>query len=226
MNPFAYTAHLWREDRELFAHDDSPFLMALERATEDVRRDLDRHGVNLDALEDAFKRATVELSFTAPASTGLSVPAGSGVTNVASKRGKYAGVIFKTDFDLVVPAGETLSIPATATAPGAPANVGADELIYLTGQPPTGFKSVTNPAPATGGTDHQMCRAATYRAMELVYLDLMRTIDDAFGSRRRVYAKMYRDEIDRTIAAGVRMAATVDGAAQSKTHGATRFRRS
>jgi|SRR5690554_727552 len=226
MNPFAYTAHLWREDRELFAHDDNAFMMALDRATTDVLRDLDRHGVDTEAVEDAFKRATVELSFTAPAMSGLTIPKGTGVTNADPKRGKYAGVVFKTDFDQVLMPGETATISATAVAPGAPANVGAGELSYLAEPDALTVEAVTNPHAATGGTDHQMTRAATYRAMELVYLDLMRTIDDAFGSRRRVYAKMYREEIDRTIAAGVRMAATVDGAASSKTHGATRFRRS
>jgi len=226
MNPFVYTAHLWREDRELFAHDDNAFQMALNRATTDVLRDLDRHGVNTDAVENAFKNATVELSFTAPAMTGLTIPKGTGVTNVDPKRGKYAGVVFKTDFDQLLMLGETAIIPATAVHPGAPANVGAKELAYLAEPDALTIERVTNPEAATGGSDHQMTRAATYRAMELVYLDLMRTIDDAFGSRRRVYGKMYREEVDRSIAAGVRMAAGTLTPASGKTHGTVRFRRS
>lgn len=175
MNLFVHTPHLWREDRELFAHEDSAFRMALERATEDVLRDLDRHGVDTAAVEDAFRRATVELTFTAPGTHGLTIPAGVGVANVDSERSRFAGVVFKTDFDLVVPASDSRAVRATAVMPGAPANVDAGELVYLTDPATLDIEKVTNLLPATGGADHQLTRAATYRAMELVYLDLMRT---------------------------------------------------
>jgi hypothetical protein len=226
MTLFAYIAHLWQEDRELSRHDDDAFLTSRRRATDDVLRDLDRHGVDAEHIEDAFAHATVELEFTATDDGGLTVPAGTVVSNVDPAIAKNAGVQFKADEELVVGAGQTDTVLATSVDPGAPANVDAGELVHLVGDTPTNFDAVTNMAAADGGIDHQMTRAATYRAMEMIYLDLQRTSDDAYSSKRRVYGKLYREEIERTIAAGIRMDANQDGTADRKTHGLKRFRRS
>lgn len=224
MTLFVHTAHLWWEDRELFDHEDSSFLTARQRATEDVLRDLERKDVDTDDLVDDFAKATVTLKFAASGGE-LTVPAGTIVTNVDPTRSKHAGVHFKTDAELVVADGNTGTVDATAVDPGAPGNVEAESLTSLLEDAPANFDTVTNPAVGSGGKDHQVTRAATYRAMELIYLDLMRTTEDSYGQKRVIYAQMYRDEMTRTMSAGLELDTSGDGSGDTEVHSSFRFKR-
>ena len=214
LDVYSYDAHLSEEDRELFTFADVSWLRAHRLARQDLERDLLRRGFDgishpsIDNLLDEFATATVTLSFTAGAGGSLVVPLGATIRTIATATQTNGGVEFTTDVALTVGAGLTGTVAATAAAYGEPYNVAIGTLINYSGTAPTNFSSVTNLAAASGGHDHQLTRASVYRAMDLVYTDLMRGVDDRFGQQRLVYGLRYKEELERMYAAGLRGSVT------------------
>ena len=234
MTQFSYDAQLREEDGELFHYSDVSWTRKHVRAAEDLLRDLKSHGYLQDATHtilDESAKAAVALKFTADAAGQLTVPAGTKVRNLdLTVDGNDNGVVvFVTDVELVVPAGNTGTVAATAENPGEVYNVAAETLVHLEDAAPTNFSAVTNEAAASGGVDHQLTRAAVYRAMELINQDLSRGPDDIFEHRRQLYRRSYKDELDRLVAGGVKIDTNADGsisdAEKDHEHGFHRFRR-
>lgn len=230
---FSHDAQLREEDAELFFYSDVSWQRRHVRAATDLTRDLQRHGYlehPRDVILDASQRATVELVFTADVAAELVVPAGTRVRVFEAGEGYTHGVVsFLTDEALTVPAGSSATVSATAEEVGEVYNVAAGTLAHVDGELAS-LAAVTNPGPASGGRDHQLTRAAVYRVMELVYTDLCRSEDDAFEYRRKIYRRMYHDELDRLVAAGVDIDRNGDGEVsvgeRGLAHGFHRFRRS
>ena len=236
---YNYDAHLSEEDGQLFGHFAKTWRSKSSRAASDLLRDLQGRGY-LDephhALVDDFEHATVELTFTAGPDGALTVPQGSRVVALDPEYGEVlddvsspARIVFVTDAELTVAAGDTGAVSATAEHPGEPWGVGAGWLTALEVEPGN-FASVTNSAATSGGVDHQLTRAATYRALESIYTDLMREADDVWDTKRKVYAKKYTGEIDRLISSGLDVDTDGDGIASEEEqdtheHGYIRLRR-
>jgi len=244
---YSNDTHLAEEDTLLFERRDCAWTRKHERAEEDIVRDLERHGYLKDQgrsnhlglsgflsradgeLVDSSAPATATLTFTAPA--GTIIPAGTKV-RVGDPSGcpEHGAVVFATDSAAEVQPGNT-SVEATAiaSASGRTGNVTAGDLAYLVAEV-AGVTSVTNELSATGGADHQLTRLSVYRVMELVHMDLMREKDDPFDHKRRLYAKMYADELERVMAAGIDIDLDGDGEASEGEqelagHGFHRFGR-
>lgn len=240
MTLYNHDAHLAEEDEQLFDHHARSWRKKSARAASDLIRDLKRRGYLDDpdhAFLDDFAKATCTVAFAASGGQ-LTVPAGAVVVALDPEFGQVladvpspARLRFTTDEELVVADGQTGTVTATAEHPGTPYNVEAGWLSALEEDAPANFASVTNDEPATGGADHQLTRAAVYRAMELVMMDLMREPDDVFDARRRLYAKMYAEEIERLVASGLDVDADGDGQASegeqdTYEHGRIHLRRS
>lgn len=87
--------------------------------------------------------AAAELVFTNAGESALDLSAGTVVRD-------EDGVTFTTDREAAVPAGGSASVGATALRPGSEGNLAAGSLRLVEGYPTLG---VTNPEPASGGTD-------------------------------------------------------------------------
>ena len=87
--------------------------------------------------------ATAGLVFTNASESALDLPAGTVVRD-------EDGVTFTTGREVAVPAGGSASVGATALRPGSEGNLAAGSLRVIEGYPTLG---VTNPEPASGGTD-------------------------------------------------------------------------
>jgi len=231
MTIYHYDAHLALEDEQLFSHRPRTWLAKIRLAALDVLRDIQRHGYLEDPdhqLIDDFEKATTTVAFVASGDGVLTVPAGTEVVALdpdasivlealcAAER-----LVFVTDAELVVPAGQTASVSVTARNPGTPYNVEAGWISACVPELDN-LASLSNDTPATGGADHQLTRANVYRTLELAMLDLMREADDAFGTKRRIYAKLYAAEIQRVMAAGVRVDTDADGEQSEGEKQATR----
>ncbi|MFB6374488.1 MAG: baseplate J/gp47 family protein [Bradymonadaceae bacterium] len=231
---YSYDAHLREEDAQLFHHDPRSWTRKHVRAADDLRRDLKRHGYledDNDQIIDDFAEATVTLEFEADSKGSLTVPKGTPVQRLDPSRrdaNHYGDTIFETDEALTVSQGSTDTVQATATAPGEPFNVGADELTHLgPGVSLSHFESVTNPSAATGGADHQLTRAAVYRTLKLVYTDLLSAADDVFNHKRKMYCELYDEELERLVASGLDVDTTGDGESDELAeHASIRLRRS
>lgn len=229
---FSHDTQLREEDPELFFYSDVSWQRRHVRAATDLTRDLQRHGYlenPRDVILDGSQRASVELVFTAAASE-LVVPVGTRVRVFEAGEGYTHGVVtFITNEPLTVPVGASAEVGATAENVGEVYNVDAASLVHVLGELPN-LASVSNPEPASGGRDHQLTRAAVYRVMELVYTDLGRAEDDAWEYRRKIYRRMYHDELDRLVAAGVDIDRDGDGEVsegeRGLAHGFHRFQRS
>ena len=85
-------------------------------------------------------------------------------------------------------------------------------------------------AQAAGGRDHQLARATSYRALELIHTDAMRIADDAHAHKRKVYRELYKEELSRLVARGVTLDTDGDGEpgpnAEPLAHGFHRLTRS
>jgi hypothetical protein len=227
---YSNDAQLAEEDAQLFAHDDRDYTRKHLRAAEDLRRDLAAHGYfrsEGEQLVDTSAQAAVLLRVVAgPA--GATLAAGTRVRTRSVQEQRHGDTVFVTQAALVLGAGEVGEVAAQAEDVGEVYNVEAGRLVVLE-QEIAGVASVTNPAPATGGADHQLARAAIYRVMELVCMDLMRTRDDAWDHKRAVYQRMYKDEVKRLVAGGLALDRDGDGAATSmserRAHGFHRFER-
>lgn len=229
---YSNDTHLAEEDTSLFERVRRALPRKHERAAEDLVRDLRRHGYLEcpdDAIVDASAHATVTLTFTAP--EGTAIPAGT-LVRVGDPDAcpEYGAVVFATDAEATVGVGEaTVDVAATAVTSGRPGNVAAGELAYLVADV-TGVTAVTNAQAATGGADHQLTRAAVYRVMELAMMDLVRERDDPFDHKRSLYARMYKHELERVMAAGLDIDLDGDGEASQGErdvagHGFHRFGR-
>lgn len=59
------------------------------------------------------------------------------------------------------------------------------------------------------GVDHQLARLTTYSALVYAYTDLMHSKDDPMDTKRAIYERRYKAELDRLISSGVEI--TQDG---------------
>lgn len=221
---FSNDQQLREEDAELFFYSDTGWERKHVRAAEDLIRDLKGHGYLKNVSHgflDASEKAHVTLRFTAT-DGALSVPAGTRVSVADTSAKGYAhGIVsFETDEELAVLDGEEGDVTATAVSFGEVFNVAPGTLTFC------GSLTVTNPAEATGGADHQLTRAAVYRAMELIHADLMRNMEDAHDAKRKFYRQSYQDELRRIVAAGLDVDANGDGSGEELLkHGFHRFQR-
>lgn len=200
LDVYSTDAHLGFHDRELFFHLDAPYRIDHRSARRDVERELLRRGFKdgLDNIEDDSGVAAVTLTFVAETGGGgVTVPAGFQVFS-AEDRTK---VVFETDEALVLADGETGEVEATCTQFGEPGNVDIGVLVYFDAL--SGLESVSNEEAATGGLDHQLTKACTFRALCTVYMDLSRGQDDSFEHKRKHYAMAYKEELDLMFAAGL-----------------------
>lgn len=224
---YANDTHLLREQGDLFRYEAAldSYDDRLFDAVEDVLRDLARYGYwtppsatwTLATIDpkpfDDSASATVELSFTAAATGDLTVPAGTriGTLNPSGVEVTLGDTVFATSAELVVTAGNTGTVAATAEMPGRTFNVRAGKLTYQLGTALANLASVTNAAAATGGADHQLCRLVVYRALELIYSDLFRLDGDGFHNRMELYRRKYDDELRRMQSAGIQVDHDGDG---------------
>jgi hypothetical protein len=221
---FSNDQQLREEDAELFFYSDTGWERKHVRAAEDLIRDLKGHGYLKNVAHgflDASQAATVTLRFSAT-DGALTVPAGTrvSVADTSAKGYAHGIVTFETDEELVVLDGEEGDVTATALSSGEVFNVAPGTLTFC------GSLSVTNLDEATGGVDHQLTRAAVYRAMELIHADLMRNLEDAHDAKRKFYRQSYQDELRRIVAAGLDVDADGDGTGEELLkHGFHRFER-
>lgn len=214
MTQYAWNPNLAAHDRQVFWHDPNHDWQEFhELAADDIMADLLRRGFfdplidPQPTLVDASEQATVTLKFTAATGEGdLTVPAGTLVYDEdPTKRNVDGANVFATDEELVVTDGSTGTVDATAVDPGRPQNVAAGELAFaetaVSGLDQ--FSAVTNEAAATGGVNHQLERAAVYRALALVYQDLTVEEGDPFDYKRKLMQECYDQELTRRIAAGL-----------------------
>jgi len=207
-------AHVDAEDREAFETRTSGIKRKRRQASEDVLREIKALGYLREdhhALVDSRAQATVQLTFTAGPGGALTVPAGARVANRSSPL--TGATVFTTDVQLVVSAGQTATVAATATHAGQPYNVDAGELETLLDTSPANFASVTNPADATGGVDHQLARVTTIRTMVLFWRDLILEEGDKADRMHRIYDKDYDRELKRMKGSGLQVDTNSDGVA-------------
>lgn len=215
---YAYDAHLHALDAQLPSHSGEDFTPRHRQAAVDLRRDLQRHGYlqhDDHQLLDAFEEAVATLEFTATADGALTVPRGTVVRHTEDEDLEHGARSFATDAELVVPAGESATVIATATAPGATHNVEAQALTVVEGQALTNLESVANPDRAVGGADHALTRAASWLALAQIYEDWARMPDDANAFRADRYYRRYREELKRTMAAGLPFDLDGDGTVEA-----------
>lgn len=177
---------------------------------------LDRQAQSAAEPANDFAKATTTVSFTAAATGDLVVPASTRVTDVDPDDPDSVATgarVFLTDVALNVPAGTTATVAATAEHEGEPWNIPSGATLYLEGGASSlaNFASSATATAASGGVDHQLTRAATWRALELVYLNLTSHHEDSFDRKRARFAEYYRQEIDDLVSAGIRMEVEVDG---------------
>ncbi|MBM3139951.1 MAG: hypothetical protein FJZ92_06985 [Chloroflexi bacterium] len=141
------------------------------------------------------RRASVELTFTNNGARDIAVPPGTRVVDDSN-------TAFTTNAALIVPAGRTASVGATAVAAGPQGNVAARTLRHIEGV--VGV-SVTNPAAASGGSTRSV------QAVAQTDLDRVRGVADAV--LRRVGAR----EIGRAVEGGRVFTETLSVAVISET---------
>lgn len=200
--------HLAVEDTELFIHDVKPKTAWLRRASSDVARDVLKQGLDASCLLDA--RAKTQLTLTVSAQGGdVTYTAGTFVEDSCSGR-KY-----EVENTLVVLDGNTGELELVADVFGEPHN--DFDVLDLEALE---FATLSDITMVTKGADHQLTLAATYRAMELIYLNYTREEDDCFDAKRRIYRELARGEVKRVMAAGVIIDHDQDGVAD---HSGVRF---
>jgi hypothetical protein len=205
LDVYSTDAHLGFRDRELFEYNDVSYRIDHRSARSDVERELLRRGFTdgLDNIEDDSAVAEVTLSFTATTGGGgVTIPASFEVYS-AEDRTK---VTFVVDSELVLADGATGTVSATCQELGEPGNVAEGVLIYFTTL--TGLASVTNEAAATGGLNHQLTKACTLKALVTVYMDLSRNKEDAYDHKRMLYERLYKEELELMLAAGLTLETT------------------
>ena len=140
------------------------------------------------SAEVGEERAAVELLIANGGESVVSVAAGTRIVN-------ESGISFYTVEEITVPAGESLTVPASAERPGAAGNLEADESWSIAGLPAT--LQVTNPRAASGGTD------VTVRAVAAEDIDRLRALAPA------VLARVGARELERTVESGTIFPETV-----------------
>lgn len=184
---------------------------------------------------NAFDAAELTVQFTAKTTGSLTVPAGTVLSDIDaddSHQTLTGARKFATSSELVVSAGNTGTVAAVAVADGAAFNLPDETALYLVegdASLPT-FSAAAVAATTTAGVDHQLTRAATYRALFLLYLDLVKQEGDAFDYKLKMYRREYEDEIKLLMAGGIHMEiGTADGVEdeyeEQLRHGFHRFQR-
>lgn len=184
---------------------------------------------------NAFDAAEITVQFTAKTTGGLTVPAGTELADVDSDDANQTltgARKFATSSELIVSAGGTGTVAAVAVADGAAYNLPDETALYLVegdASLPT-FSAAEVVATTTTGVDHQLTRAATYRALCLLYLDLVKQEGDAFDHKLKMYRHEYEAEMRLLLAGGIHMEiGTADGVEdeyeEQIRHGFHRFQR-
>lgn len=236
LKEYAYNTHIrWLESQVFNMASGRDLLRYQRMAREDLRRDLRRRGY-IDPLEPIIWENSVGLavatrrgeianrsakaqgvaSFTAgPA--GATVPAGTFIQDLDpygdadqqpaldSARGAYR---WETTAQLVLAADATGTVPIRATVAGAPHNICPLGSMFLAA-PVTGVVSCALNAITVDGVDHQLARLASYRALTLLYNDLLTNAGDLSDTKRAIYTKQYKEEFERVISSGIEV--TQDG---------------
>lgn len=220
---YSFDAHLRCEDHEIFSYEVNAKSRrrTAQRVAEDIIRDLKGHGYlkrDGEVFVDHFQKATTILTIKAT-DAGVTVPAGTPFGTIDPQDLNPSGghelslagdTVFVTQSELILAADATGTVEARAEHSGTPYNVDKDCIRYAHVEL-SGIASVTNLDVVDGGVDHQLTRAATYLTMSMMYLDYVRGEDDVFDYKRKLYMKMYRDEIKRLVAAGLEVDRDGDG---------------
>ena len=140
------------------------------------------------SAEVGEERAAVELLIANEGEAVVGVAAGTLIVN-------ESGIPFSTVEAVTVPAGESLTVPASAERPGAAGNLEADESWSVAGVPAT--LQVTNPRAASGGTD------VTVRAVAAEDIDRLRALAPT------VLTRVGARELERTVESGTIFPETV-----------------
>lgn len=113
--------------------------------------------VGYKRIEARKATGTVTFSRSTPASSDITIPAG---TRVATSD---ESVIFKTTEAVVLKAGDTsVDAPIEAVEPGSAGNVATNTITKII-DPISGIESVTNPEPTSGGRDAETDEEFRYR---------------------------------------------------------------
>lgn len=233
LREYAYNTHIrWIETQVFNTTGGRDLTQYQQLARDDVRRDLRRLGY-IDPLEPTWWNNTTPLETrrgeianrSAKATARVRITATGAVTLPAgfafqdqdpygdadaqpaldSARGAYRWEL--TD-EVVFSGAGSQEVTVRATVAGSPHNLCPAGALYLaTAQPLVSGVSLLEVL--TLGVDHQLARLATYRALELIYTDLMTAEGDLCDVKRKVYAARYKEEYARITASGVEI--TQDG---------------
>ena len=122
---------------------------------------LDLHGNTYGLTRLQSTKSTVSLTLTG--TSGTTVPAGAIFSTVPDSNG--FSVKFAIDTEAVIPAGGSVVAPATSTVEGANQNVIAGSVTNIVSAM-SGLTAVTNPLPATGGSDQETDTAFRVRILQ------------------------------------------------------------
>lgn len=208
--------HLRAEDNQLFHHDCTSKRPYIRRATRDVERALEAKGVDPACLLDHRAATVVEVTVTAGAA-GLNLAQGA-VVRQACPDGDDVGLRdFVTVDAIALTAGQSVTVQVAAGDFG---EVFEDVEAFELELADDAEATVEVVGVVSQGRDHQLTLATTYRALTLVYLDYMREEGDCFDIKRRMYHKLYDEELRRTLAVGLIYDEDGDGEAD---HAGRRF---
>ncbi len=236
MATYANIQTLEEHDNQVASLGLSPASLAskIAMAERDVLADLLGHGYEVERYppvdDSAF--ATCEVTLTAGPDSPLDIEEGTLAATERELDGDrlpFSGAPLFALPAVTIAAGASQAVTATATLKGARANIPASTLDTLAGPLPENFAGITH-AQAAGGRDHQLARATSYRALELIHTDAMRIADDAHAHKRKVYRELYKEELSRLVARGVTLDTDGDGEpgpnAEPLAHGFHRLTRS
>ena len=122
---------------------------------------LDLHGNTYGLTRLQSTKSAVSLTLTG--TSGTTVPAGAIFSTVPDSNG--FSVKFAIDAEAVIPAGGSVVAPATSTVEGSSQNVIAGSVTNIVSAM-SGLTAVTNPLPATGGSDRETDAAFRIRILQ------------------------------------------------------------
>jgi len=218
MTLLATNVHIAREDRHPFLHEATDKSDEINDAQSDVLLDLRAagymqprdsaywalyYGTDNERTEVVDDRAlaTCTVAVTASDDGACTIEAGQVfVVSADAALPESAQRRFTADSTVVIAAGDTEDVPCTATLFGRHHNVREGALGI--GTAPDNYTACLNAA-ATGGADHQLTRAITFKTLELLFREYARKAGDALDDRRALYHATYKDHIKALIKAGL-----------------------
>jgi hypothetical protein len=195
-------AHLAVEDSHLvFAHADEDTYRRRRLATSDVSGMLVKRGVTIAHIADERAKAVGVVRVTTDNAGGsVALPEGMRLVDLTSR--SHGVTSYVVDEATVLDRdGGVHEVAVTAEDFGEPFNLPAGTALYVAGGMLAGIATVALKQ-ASGGVDHVLARATTYRALELFYGDLARSKDDTADYRAGKYGRRYHDEVDALVARG------------------------